>query len=76
MDKEKKQKEIKQTERLFELLKKKGTLRGFDDRKKNVVKTFEVKTPEEIIAEHTKNKEEKIPTVQELVERKKQDLKK
>ncbi|MBW2977835.1 hypothetical protein KY331_03245 [Candidatus Woesearchaeota archaeon] len=66
--------EIKKTERLFDLLKKKGTLRGFDDKKK--VKTQpEFKSPEEIIAEHMKcKKEKKVPTVQELVEKKKKEI--
>lgn len=71
----KKQKEFKETERLFELLKKKGTLRGFDDRKKMAKIQPEIKTPEEIISEFAGNKkEQKIPTVQELVNKRKNQI--
>jgi len=67
-------KNFKETERLFELLKKKGTLRGFDDKKKAKTQP-EFKSPEEIIAEHMKGKRErKVPTVQELIEKKKKEI--
>jgi len=67
--------EIQKTERLFELLKKKGTLRSFDDKKKNIKPQSELKSPEEIIAEHMKDKEErKVPTVQELIDKKKKQI--
>ena len=69
-----KSKDFKETERLFDLLKKKGTLRGFDDKKK-VKSQSEFKSPEEIIAEHMKVRGRKnIPTVQELVEKKKKEI--
>jgi len=73
-EKDKKKKEFEKTEKLFELLKKKGTLRGFDDKKK--VKTqVDLKSPEEIIEEHRQKKEEKrVPTVQELIEKKKKEI--
>jgi len=67
-------KNFKETERLFELLKKKGTLRSFDDKKKAKTKS-EFKSPEEIITDHMKAKEEKrVPTVQELIDKKKKEI--
>jgi len=68
------QEEIKKTERLFELMKKKGTLRSFDDKKKTVNTTFDTKTPEEIIKEYTEKRQQRVPSVQELIEKKKKEI--
>lgn len=54
--------DFEKTERLFELLKKKGTLRGFDDKKREKP-TVEIKEPEELATE------EKVPTIHELMDR-------